>query len=407
MLDRYVVLIMYVERDIQPEFRRRSAVNDMVAIVGPRQAGKTTFLLNQTPSDASYVLFDDPMTRTLFEDNFKDFEVQYVKDRSITVLDEVQYCREAGTRLKYLVDTGNRLWASSSSEILLGQEVLSYLVGRVSILRLHPFNLREFLRAKGQRVLPPDIQEQFVWEHMAYGGYPRVVLTDHAGDKASMLSDLHTTMVLRDMVRTFSIQDIRDLEWLSVYLAQSPGALVSYEDLASVMGKSRITVKKYLDAMEKSYLIHLIRPFFTNRRKELVARNRIYFVDTGLRNAVAKDLKDLAQGPVFENYVLTELVKMGFSPKYWRTKAKAEVDFVIEKDRAPVPVEAKLNLNPRKVERGLRSFIAQYGPKEAYVVGYKGDLGSVDVEGCDVDFIHVSGLYEALHASRVTDGPEE
>ena len=101
--------VMYVERDMQDEIERMSDTKGMVAVVGPRQSGKTTLLRRMMPKDASYVLFDDPVARRLFEDRLEEFAIQYVRDRPLAVLDEVQYCSEAGSRLKYLVDTGNKL----------------------------------------------------------------------------------------------------------------------------------------------------------------------------------------------------------------------------------------------------------------------------------------------------------
>ena len=373
----------------------------MVAVVGPRQSGKTTFLKHRLPPGGNYLLFDHPDLRSLFEDSFTDFELQHMKGRNLTVLDEVQQCKDAGPRLKYLVDSGYRLWTTSSSEVLLGQEVLSHLVGRTAILRLLPFNLREFLVAKGQRVLPERARHQAIWEHMAYGGYPEVVLTDNVEDKVRMLGELHLTMLLRDVVRTFSIGSMKDLELLTLYLAQSPGALLTHDAAASDLGMARATVKKYLEALQMSYLVHPVRPFFTNRRKELVKQQRYYFLDTGLRNAIARDFQNEPSGPLFENYVLTELVKMGFEPHYWRTKSKAEVDFIIRTDDGAIPVEVKLRPDPPKVETGLRAFIDQYAPERAFVVGLRGETASTEVSGCDVSFTHLPGLWESLTGKKV------
>ncbi len=397
---------MYVERDIRDDIERLSEVTGIVGVVGPRQSGKTTLLRKMMPKDASYVLFDDPVARRLFEERLEEFAIQYIRDRPLAVLDEVQYCSEAGTRLKYLVDMGSRLWVTSSSEVLLGRDVLSFLVGRVSVHRLLPFNLREFLRAKGQRVLTPEIEEDRVREHMTFGGYPNVVLAEGADTKAKLLSDLHLTMVLRDMARTFSIRNLGDIEWLSLYLAQDPGAPLKIDDLASHLEVSRPTVRKYLDAMEKSYLIHLMRPFYTNKRKELVKQPRVYFLDTGMRNAIAKEFEKVPTGHLFENYVMTELLKMGLAPKYWRTKSKAEVDFVVERGGEVVPIEVKLNVG-RKVGTGLRSFIGRYTPETAIVVGLKGDEGSRVVDGCEVRFLRVASLWREMTGEAVTEHQDE
>jgi hypothetical protein len=104
---------------------------------------------------------------------------------------------------------------------------------------------------------------------------------------------------------------------------------------------------------------------------------------------------------LLENYVLTELVKMGLEPHYWRTKSKAEVDFVIRTDEGIIPVEAKTRTDPLKVESGLRAFIDQYTPERAFVVGFRGEAGSNEVSGCDVSYTHVPGLWEGLTGKKV------
>jgi predicted AAA+ superfamily ATPase len=392
---------MYIERDIRVKVDRMSQVTNIVALVGARQSGKTTLLRTLLPPGGRYVLFDDSTVRRTFEEDINGFELQHLKGNTVTILDEVQRCKDAGPTLKCLADTGNRIWITSSSEFILGLDVLSHLVGRVSILRLYPFNLREFLRAKGQKVLPAFLEEQFVREHMAYGGYPRVVLTEEPDTKEDLLLDLHRTILLRDVARGFSIRNLLDLEQLLAYLAVSPGTELAYEDTASALGMDRLTVKKYVQAMEMSSLLYMVRPFFRNKRKELKKRKRVYFLDTGLRNAIAADLKAQPTGAVFENYVLTELVKMGYKPKYWRTKTGAEVDFVVEQGLRFTPIEVKLHIDPRKVERGLRSFIDHYGPKEAFVVGLHGKTGKRRVQGCTVRFTAVSGLWSGLKGETV------
>ena len=158
---------MYVERDVKKHFKSLFENYSMIAVVGARQSGKTTFLKEQMKTlDSSYVLFDDPDARALFDEDVKKFEIQYMEGRELTVLDEVQYCRDSGPKLKYLVDSDKRLWITSSSEILMSKEILSYLVGRVSIVRLYPFSYREFLRAKNQKATTTTISKRLVWEHM-------------------------------------------------------------------------------------------------------------------------------------------------------------------------------------------------------------------------------------------------
>ena len=384
---------MYVKRDITSKFDKISKSYNMVAVVGARQAGKTTFLKKQMENkNSSYVLFDDPDARSLFEEDVKKFEKQFISSYNVSVLDEVQYCKDAGRKLKYLVDSNHKLWITSSSEIILSKEILSFLVGRVSIMKLFPFSLKEFINSKDQKELTSKILERILWEHATYGGYPKVVLTEDIDIKKTILSDLYDTMLLKDVARTFSIDDIRSLEEFSKYLALSIGDIISYDTISNNLNMSFQTVKKYLDAMEKSYLIYRVLPFFTNKKKEIVKQPKLYFVDTGLRNVIAKNFDVNIDGKLFENYILSELLKMGFTPKYWRTKTKTEVDFIVELENNIIPVEVKIQANVGKIEKSLRAFIENYKPKKAVVVSAKGKKGKANINGCKVIYTDILDL---------------
>ncbi len=387
---------MYIERNITNYFKKLSAIYSIIAIVGARQSGKTTFLKEQIKNtNSSYIMFDDPDVRELFED-IKKFENQYIEGYEQVVLDEVQYCKDSGQKLKYLADKNKKIWLTSSSEIILSKEVLSYLVGRVSILKIFPFSLREFLAARDIKEITTNILERAVSEHLLYGGYPKVVLTEDIELKKVILKDLYETMILKDIARTFSVQDIQSLEDFTRYISVNIGNILSYETVSRDIKLSFQTLKKYLDAMEKSYLIVRVPPFFSNKTKEITKQPKVYFLDTGLRNIISKSFDTAPEGKLFENYVLTELIKANFTPKYWRTKSKAEVDFIIETNKETVPIEVKINSESQKIERSLRSFIEAYKPKTALVVFYKGKESEYKVGSCKVSFIDVSKMREIL-----------
>ena len=384
----------YVEREIKEKFEKLIDVYGAIALVGARQSGKTTFLKRQMRGyNASYILFDDPDAKDLFESDIKKFEIQYIEGHDIAILDEIQYCKDAGSKLKYLVDNGRKLWITSSSEILLSKEILSYLVGRVSILRLYPFSLREFLSAKNIKVVTETTLKRAIWEHAIYGGYPKVVLEKDIEVKRILLRDLYETMLLKDVARNFSISDIGTLERLSKYLSLSISEILSYERLSASLDVSFKTIKRYLDAMEKSYLIKRVQPFYTNKKKELTKQPKIFFVDTGLRNAIANHYE--LDGKLFENYVFTELLKLDLEPKYWRTKSKAEVDFVVEIDGKILPIEVKLRYDG-KIEKSLRSFISTYKPENAIIVNYEGIKDEIMVDKCKISVIDVNDLPKVL-----------
>lgn len=389
---------MYVPRDLTDEFTRRRPHYNVLAVVGPRQSGKTTFLKGEMKgTGGSYATLDDRDVRALFDEDEKMFESQFVEGHDLSVLDEVQYGEDAGRKLKYMADKGCVLWVTASSQLLLGKEILSHLVGRVTLLRLLPFSLAEFLRGKGQKAYTDDILRRMVWEHCTYGGYPKVVLTGGQENKRTILRDLYDTMLLKDVAMTFNLEDMGTLERMSKYLAINTGGSLAYGDLAASLGVSHQTVKKYLDAFERSYLVFVVPPYHTNKAKEITKQPRVYFTDTGLRNVIAGETGPELSGKVFENYVLSELWKVGTDPRYWRTKNGAEVDFVVETEGGGViPVEVKLNSSGRKLGKGYRSFITSYGPDKGLVVYYRGEAASKRVDGCKVVFTDLPGMVREL-----------
>lgn len=381
---------MYIERSIKETFDKVREAYMIIAVVGARQAGKTTFLKERIKGvEARYLLFDDPDIKELFESDIKKFEQQYL-DSDLAVFDEVQNCRESGPKLKYLADSGHKIWLTSSSEVILGKNILSYLVGRVSVLKLYPFSFSEFLAAKGQKAMAEKAEKRLVWEHLTYGGYPKVILTDDNELKKIILKDLHDTMLLKDVARAFSIDDAGSLEKTSRYLSNNAGSILSYDSAAKAIGISFPTLKKYLDALEKSCLIALAPPYFRNKNKEISKQPKIYFVDTGMRNAIIGNFTSEADGKLFENYVFSELLKAGFSPRYWRTKSGAEVDFVVEIGEKIIPIECKLNAD--SVERSLLSFIDTYNPQYAFIADYGTTNKEKKVKDCKIVICSVEKL---------------
>lgn len=388
---------MYVSRRIASGFHKLEDLYHLIAVAGPRQVGKTTFLQHEMRDrEHSYVLLDEPLSRNLFESDPKGFEREFVEGHDLTVLDEVQYSMETGQFLKYLVDTGNKLWITSSSAILLRADVLSFLVGRVGLVRLLPFNVHEFLEAKGTITRSPTVLKSYLPEHIAYGGFPEVVLNPDPALKKRLLVDILESIVLRDAVRAFGINNVKGINDLVLYLSQTIGSPVNVSAVSNALGMNHATLEGYMDALEMSYIIARVRPFFSNKVKEIVRQPKIFFVDTGIRNAAMGIFPSVPDGHLFENYVFSELLKMGLSPKYWRTKAGAEVDFVLDRPEAPVPIEVKLRPRSGRISRGLRSFIRAYEPEVAYVVGQEIESGLSNLDGCAVHYCDPVGLWESL-----------
>ncbi len=380
----------YIHRTLEAQFERLSSVYNILTLVGPRQSGKTTLLKRMLGKfGGEYITLDDPDVRRLFNQDIKKFENQYLRKDCPIGVDEVQYGVNAGKKLKYLADKGYYLWITSSSERILAKDILGYLVGRTTILRLYPFSFNEFKRARGIKVDDVSMNDRLVWEHAIFGGYPKVVLEEQPDLKVQILSDIRETLILKDVMLNFSIDRLSVIERLVEFLSINIGQVLSYETIRDTIQISHQTLEKYLDALEKSYVIKRVRPFYTNKTKELSKRPKIYFIDTGLRNSVIKNWS--ITGPLFENYVFTELLKIGKEPRYWRTKNKTEVDFVVD----GIPIEVKMNAN--KVTSGMRSFIKAYHPDIALMIGKPGvEEKEVIIDETSVVFTDVTKLDKYL-----------
>jgi predicted AAA+ superfamily ATPase len=390
---------MLVLRRVEDAFKRLSSTHKIVAVVGPRQAGKTTFLREQMAQGqrVTYTSLDDPNAKALFDEDLKKFEMQFLDSQKINIIDEAQYGDSAGSKLKHLADSGTKLWVSASSQMLLEAKVLSHLAGRVGILELYPFSLNEFLEAKGQKAFTKAILDRIIWEHAVYGGYPQVVLELDLENKKLLLKNLFTTVLLKDAFRSFGIEDQPMLERLARFLAINFGAEFRFDSVSRSLGLSVPTLQKYVWALEKSYLVKRVQPFFTNKSLELVKQPKLYFLDCGMRNAVIGEFPSSldADGRLFENYVFSELCKLGLQINYWKNKNKAEVDFVVSKGNEHIPIEVKL-FSDLQVERSLRSFIERYSPPRAFVVAYEGKKESKTIGKTNVEFTDVHGLVLAL-----------
>jgi len=247
-----------------------------------------------------------------------------------------------------------------------------------------------------QKEFSPKVLTREIWEHSIFGGYPKVVTVDDLETKKIILQDLYETMILKDVAQTFSIEDITSLENLSKYLAHNIGGIFSYERACSDIRLSFKTVKKYIDALEKSYMILRVIPFYKNKMKEIIKKPKIFFIDTGIRNILSKTISNI-DGAMFENYVCSELLKMGFTPKYWRTKSKSEVDFIIEKDNEIIPIEVKLSINSTKIGRSFHSFLKEYSPKRGFIVSYNNTKGKITIGNSTIHFVDILELKNFLN----------
>ncbi len=405
----------YIKREIETEVEKWLDSREIVAIRGPRQSGKTTLLkrlesvLNAKgvgEERVHYISLEDDLTRMKFERNPKEFVEFHMasKGRHYFLLDEVQYVKDAGKKLKYVFDSFSnaKLIISGSSSFDL-TSLGSHLVGRIVFFNLYPFSFFEFLRAKGEKYemlhknLRISIDKKslkpketvflnelngFLHEYLTFGSYPRIVTENIRYKKRELLKNLFTTYVEKDIVALYGIKQREKAVKLLKAASSILGSVVSYETLSETSGLRYHEVREILPLLEDSFVIFVVKPFHKNLLNELRKNPKIYFVDPGVRNYLAENFENPDFAPLYENFVHNEL-KRRYQVKYWRTTAKTEVDFIIEHKKEITPVEVKTT---PKITRSFRSFIQSYKPKKALML----NLNAVDkarIGDCNVSIM--------------------
>ena len=383
-----------ITRDLEPQITKWLNSKEIIAIRGPRQCGKTTFLnriaeilkrrkVNQ--KNIHYISFEDDFEKEKFEKNPKDYiSFNLKKGKNFLLLDEVQYIRNAGKLLKLVYDSieNIKIIITGSSTLDLN-EIGSYLVGRVLLFEMYPFSFNEFLRAKdekmykyytskkilfsGTRIKKEDIifldeLNNLLKEYITFGGYPAVVLEKDLEKKKILLKNLFQTYIEKDIVKLYGSRYKQRISDLIKYLSSLNAAMLNYNEISSAISLYDKEVKEILSILEETYIIKSIRPFHKNLTTELRKNPKVYFIDTGLRNIIAGkfDFSNEEYGKLLENYLLNKLKEEKVN--YWRTTAKAEVDFIINEK---TPVESKIT---PKITRSFRSFIETYKPKTAFLI---------------------------------------
>ena len=376
---------------------------EILAVVGARQSGKTTLLKEvfRSLKMAVYIDFEDRDILELFNNDIKSFYNLYARDAKYLFIDEFQYAKEGGQKLKYLYDTYRiKIIISGSSALDLTHQAVRYLVGRIFIFHLYPFSFREYIsyrhpplyehiyldiKRKIDRYLynkgksPPVISgevikkiNKYYQEYAVFGGYPRVVLAKNREEKVMVLRNIYNTYFLREIRDILQLSTEEELQKLMKALSVQVGSMVVYNELGQVASLNYSRLIKHLNILEKTFVIKKILPFYKNKRVEIAKSPKVYFLDNGFRNIATDNFQRLEErvdrGNLNENFVAGQLLKEGYRINYWRTKSNAEVDFVLEENGRNVAIEVKSTLRSNKVSRALLSFRERYSPYRTVVV---------------------------------------
>ena len=403
--------MVYIKREIERELIKWLESREIIAIRGARQSGKTTLLMrtkeilnnNNVDDDRiHYISFEDDIIRLKFEENVKEFIEFHLtsKKKHYFLLDEVQYIKDAGKKLKLIFDSFSniKIFITGSSSFDL-TNLGSYLVGRIIFFNLYPFSFGEFLKSKDEkyeklyRKIKVDLRKEItiektvfldelnklLHEYLTYGSYPRIILEKNQDKKKELLRNLFITYVEKDIVGMYGIKYREKVVKLLKAIAYTSGNVINYETLSTNSDLKYHNVREILPLLEDSFVISIVRPFHKNLMNELRKNPKIYFLDYGIRNYLLETFDNIRFDYLYETFVHNEL-KRSYQVKYWRTTAKTEVDFVVLYKDKIVPLEVKIK---PKITRSFRSFIQHYNPNKALILNLN-ILDKKNIDNCNI-----------------------
>lgn len=327
------------QRDLEPKITSVLFKGKMVVILGPRQSGKTTLakrIIASYGANAAYYDCQLADVRAHFVMGEPDRLLPLTGNKKVVVFDEAQTIQNIGSILKAYHDTypEAQIIATGSSSFDLANKIKEPMTGRAYEFLLLPLSLHEITLAY------PDIRAHDILPLMQFGSYPAVVAGESQEEKLFAIKNIATNYLYKDIFIFESIRNPKAFEDLLKMLALQVGSIVSVNELAQGLGVTRATINRYLTLLEQSFIIKRIYSFSNNPRNEMKKGFKIFFFDTGVRNALVDIASPMEtrtdRGAIFENYFVSERMKSGaleiFPPEimFWRSRAGAEID-VIEK----------------------------------------------------------------------------
>lgn len=397
---------MVLKRKIFEKLKEQAKDRKVSLLIGARQVGKTTLLkelFSALLKESKCIFLDIDVLSSYekvssFENLLNLLKLNGYKENQedffYLFLDEFQRYPSLVNVMKNAYDNlpNVKIYASGSSSLTIKNQVQESLAGRKIINRIFPLDFEEFLMFKGEDTLAQNMKNigklkgenlsssvkeyrKFLEEFMIFGGYPEVVLKTSNEEKIQVLSSIFDLYAKKDLVEYLKIEKILPVKRLIEFLAVNHGQKIKYEDISKVCSLGYNEVKKYLEILSETYLIREIRPFFTNKNKELVKIPKIYFIDNGVRNYFINNFNELKLrddgGFLFEGFILAELIKSKTEHiNFWNDKNLEEVDFLIEKNGLLIPIEVKFKEDLRASDlSGLNLFLKSYKKSEkAYLI---------------------------------------
>lgn len=382
-----------INRFIFNELKQEITRPEITILLGPRQVGKTT-LLGMLEKEAqnqgrTTVFFDLEQPQVLADFNLTNQKIieKIRQAGEVVFIDEFQYLKNASKIFKAIYDSHakTKLFCSGSSSLAIHKHLKESLAGRRFLFRIFPLQYAE-IKAK---------DPSYPWEtYLQYGGMPALMDTTDEKRRQAILSEVLSAYILKDIKALVREENIRAYNHLLYLLAQNQGSLLSAHSLAREINMGVNALNRYLDILEQTYVCTRIFSFSSNLGNELKKSSKAYLFDLGIRNMLVKDFSELQdrtdKGILLESFVflkLQPLLQPNMELKFWRTKDGAEVDFILLRNRKPIPIEVKSKINGLEIPSGLKRFLLRYPATGQALAINENQEGLIKEKNCDVHFI--------------------
>ncbi len=342
-----------------------------IMIIGPRQVGKTTLIKKELEDkDVAFFDGDDPTVRTILNTPNTEQIKRLIADKKIVFIDEAQRIKGIGLTLKIITDQFKevQLWVSGSSSFSLAHELNEPLTGRKWEYVLLPISWEEYENHVGYLQSQQSIDDRLI-----YGFYPDVI--NNPGDEVEILKNLVDNYLYRDVLSYAEIRKPEVLEKLVQALALQVGNEVNYTELSQLIGIDKNTIKRYINILEKGYVIFKLGTYSSNLRNEIKKNKKIFFYDNGVRNMIIGNFDNINlrqdKGALWENFLISERIKQNnyknITAKsfFWRTSKQQEVDYVESVNQKIYGFEFKWS--PKKKVKLPKTFLDKYHAEGALI----------------------------------------
>lgn len=366
-----------VSRLLEPIIKSKFFKGKAIILTGARQVGKTTLLkrlAKNTGLPFTFLNCDEASVRNNLQDISTERLKSIIGKNKIILIDEAQRVRNIGLTLKLIVDNFSdiQLLVTGSSTLDLASGIQEPLTGRKFEYHLFPFSVEEL--ANHTNLIT---EEQALEKRLIYGSYPDAI--NYPGEEKELLFNLTNSYLFKDILSLADIRKPLQLEKLIQALALQIGNEISYHELGQLIEADKQTVERYIDLLEKCFVVFKLNAYSGNLRNEIKKSKKIYFYDLGIRNAIIQNFSPLGlrldSGQLFENYVIAEYIKATNNHRkfakyyFWRSFQQQEIDLIEAIDGETNAIEIKWNDN--KKVKFPTTFTANYQVNQTIVINRK------------------------------------